>query len=145
MSTLDKKLDDFQRNGPFTFDRVWQLVKMCARSRDTDFCDVLEECLSKFPPNELSKIFNLEQILTPEQQELFYKGCSTVEFRNYYGNFTDQQLEVIAQTKLVDFEQQLDLSAMEYKDKLEILKINNRQTLKEVTERKKRNKSPHKK
>ena len=145
MTTLDKKLDVFQKEGPFTFDRVWQLVRMCARSRDTDFHDVLAETLHEFPPEELSKLFNLESILTPEQQEVFYKGCSAVHFNNYYGKFTDQQLEVIAKTPLEDYEQNLDVSSMDYADKLTILKIDNRITLKKVTERRKRDKSPHKK
>ena len=126
MSTLDNRLDVFEKRGPFTFERVFQLVKMCARSKDTDFHDVLDNNWEKFSPGELTKILNAHKTLSPEDHKIWEAGLSCVEFVNYEGNFSDRQLEVVAKTELEDYENHLHLSEMDYEDKLAILKAHNR-------------------
>lgn len=124
MSKLIKHLDEFKKHGPFTFERTFELVKLCAKSKDFDFNDVLESRLHKYPPEELSKIFRFLDNTKEPNYAIWEKGCGYgYEFSNFSGKFSQEQLEIIAKSPLVVG---IDYSSMDTEDRLAILMIENR-------------------
>lgn len=125
MPTLDEKLDIFEKQGPYTFKRALQLAKLCARSKEWQLGDTLTECIDKFSPVELEKILNPEKYCSPTEYEQWLRGTEGYTFENYTGTFTNEQLEVVANSDLNGYEQKIDFGALPYDVKLTILKIQN--------------------
>jgi len=141
MPTLDQQLDKFEKDGPFTFDRAFALVKLCAKSKDTDFHDVLDNILYKFPPEELEKILHFSGDAIGPGVHIWEKGCSYGRsFTNYNGQFTAEQLKVIAKSQL---ELTMDYAEMDAEDRLAVLVAHNRHLAKQRAA--KRDKSPSRK
>lgn len=143
MPTLDQQLDEFEEHGPFTFDRAFALVKLCAKSKeDLDFHDVLDNVLYKFPPEELEKIFDFLKDTKGPNAKIWDKGCSYgFAFNNYNGKFTAEQLKAVARSQL---ELEIDYSEMDAEDRLAVLVAQNRHLQKRQAT-KKRDKSPSRK
>jgi hypothetical protein len=141
MPTLDQRLDEFEKHGPFTFERAFTLVKLCAKSKDTDFHDSLTNVLHKFPAEELEKIFKVIGDESQPNNQVWEKGCSFGQFSNYNGEFDAKQLEAIAKSKI---DLQVDCSDMDVEDRLAILLVENRHLQKQRAA-KKRDKSPSRK
>jgi hypothetical protein len=145
MPTLDQQLDEFEKHGPFTFERAFALVKLCAKSRDTDFHDVITNILHKFPPEELEKIFRFLEKETGPDAKIWDKGCSYggKQFHNYNGKFSAEQLKVIANVENLELETNMDFSNFDVEDKLAVLMVENRHLQKRQS--KKRDGSPSRK
>jgi len=143
MPTLDQQLDEFEEHGPFTFKRVFALVKLCAKSKEhLDFHDVLDDNLHKFPPEELEQILDAIADENGPNYKIWEEGCSyNNTFKNGTGKFSKEQLEVIAKSNL---EIRLETRAMDVEDKLAILLVENRHYQKQRAA-KKRDKSPSRK
>lgn len=95
-ATLEGRLDTFEKKGPYTFAKIFQLAKACSRSQEFQAGDSLDNVYHLFPPVELAKILAPAEHLSEAELEVWKKGTDDWKLDRLEPSLSDEQLRVIA-------------------------------------------------
>jgi hypothetical protein len=120
-----RRFGTFARKGPYTFAALKNLAIRCAAGHSGQVQDLLNEKMHKFPPEELTKIFDAEKYCGPKDYHFWRIGLDVVQPRNEYGKLSDAQLKGLAKTPLENWNFDINFAEMTPKERLKILKVHN--------------------
>lgn len=123
---LEREVEDWERNGPWTFARTLELAIKCGKSDEIQIGDSLDDLVHHYPPDELRKLLNPEDHMSSKQMKLWEEGTDSWSLGRMNYKFSDDQLEVLAHADKKSRIGEDFLQEVEYFDpdhKLQFLKV----------------------
>lgn len=123
---LKREVEDWERNGPWTFARTLELAIKCGKSDEIQIGDSLDDLVHHYLPDELRKLLNPEDHMSSKQMKLWEEGTDSWSLGRMNYKFSDDQLEVLAHADKKSRIGEDFLQEVEYFDpdhKLQFLKI----------------------
>jgi hypothetical protein len=110
----ESAITKFEKNGPFIFEAVLDLVKLCEKRREKDWLQInrtLDYVASKFSLEEFTKLINAKDHCTPLEYKQWKSATELWTIPSMYPKLNDEQLEQLASHE--DFEALKDSIAWE--------------------------------
>lgn len=95
-TNLEREVEQWERNGPFTFAKTLELAIKCAKSDEIQIGDSLDFLVHNYPPDELRKLLNPQDYCPPKQMHLWEEGTDDWALGRMNYKLSDDQLEVLA-------------------------------------------------